>query len=211
MQVAQYNKLKTRTRNLIIIYIIIVIIGIKITIDIYNRVELSTNQQANVKKDIVNINQTISETEIKIKEIKESYKLWDKLAKNNKVQKGLEIDKAKSFLTNLEKRFKLSTPIDVMLSPPVQLKDVYETKTTVVVSSEVNLKLAAPTDEIIMNVIDSIIQNYPGFVSLKFFSLEKKSLLNDEIINKISRGIFVPMIESNVTFEWRDFKDVQEN
>ena len=164
--------------------------------------------QTKTKSEILTINSESFSLESKINEAKEATKLWSRFNQNDKKGDGLEIDKAKSIIKYVESQYLLSKPIDVNLSTPVELKDIYQTDTTVVVSSDVTLKISAVSDEIIISLIDSTLKNFPGFTRIKTITFNKVTDLTNEIIAVINRGNddLPVIVEGVVVFEWRDLK-----
>ncbi|MFN7038944.1 MAG: hypothetical protein ACK4OM_05210 [Alphaproteobacteria bacterium] len=161
-----------------------------------------------LKNDIEAIKNNIAETNKKQIEATEALSLWKKVNESYKKREGLAIDKSKLILDNLSKAYYLSKNLEINLSTPIELSDIYKTDTTVIMSSEVNIRLGALTDEYVLKFFDSIKKNFPGFINFKQFSITRRIDLSPDIINQISVKNFPEIVDAQLIFEWRDFKDI---
>lgn len=208
MNSTKKNNIVARLKKALIIYTITIII-ITIVSVLLNKISESYSKNINsMNQDIDNKNNQLLDLQNKITEVKKGLKIWDVLYGKSVKHNGLEIDNFQAMLTNLQEYYQIDDKIDLSMTSPVEMQGLYKTNNTAVVYSTVNLKISAISDEILLQFIDSIIKNSPGFISLQSIEISKKSELTDTIILKASHGDFVNLTEAIATFIWKDFKDL---
>jgi hypothetical protein len=203
------NKLKIEQDKLvkyIVLHIILFVVFIVLFIWSVEHHDGAVKTIANLQQDINLFNAQTTNLEMQIKQAQDAKELWYRIT-NAKSSDGLQIDKAKQVLKHLESSYLLAKPVDVNMSSPIELKDQYKTATTVIMSSDVTLKLVAPNDEVILAYVDSIIHNLPGFVKIRQLQLERTKPFDQSYIDSLNSGALVPeLINGTVVFGWRDFK-----
>jgi hypothetical protein len=160
-----------------------------------------------MQSSIMAINSEVSSLETKIREAREAHVLWERLNQRERKGDGLEIDKAKEVLHDLEIQYPFPKPISVDLSTPIELANLYKTDNAVIVSSTVTLKFSGLSDEIILRFIESATSNLPGFVKPRSLNLLRQINLDDTVLAKISQHKEMPdVVTGEFVFEWQDFK-----
>ncbi len=160
-----------------------------------------------IERDINSQNQKMTDLNQKIKEIKDANEIWQTLSSKTRNAQGLRIDAARRILKDLESFLQLPTPINVNLSPPKELSSAYKTNGMSIVSSDVVMKFDAFSDEIIFNLVNNLMKHFPGFIQIQSFKLNKTGQLNTRIINQIEQGDKPALVKGEMTIQWRDFKE----
>jgi hypothetical protein len=162
-----------------------------------------------IRSETAQLNEKLIAMSRKMQEAKEAYKLWETLNKQHKKREGLKIDEAKKLFDSLQEKFYLSTPVKIDLSTPIELQDKYKTESVAVIQSTVKLDFRGLTDEYLINVVEYLLKNIPGFVQVKSFTIMKSiNSIDNIIINKIKSGERPELANGSITFDWRDFKDI---
>jgi hypothetical protein len=164
-----------------------------------------------IRNEITQMNEKLVSMSRKLQEAKEAYKLWEALNKQNKKRDGLKIDEAKKLFDSLQEKFYLSVPVKIDLSTPIELQDKYKTESVSVVQSTVKLDFRGLTDEYLINMVEYILKNIPGFIQVKQFTLMKPiNSIDNIIIDKIKHGERPELANGSITFDWRDFKETSK-
>lgn len=184
---------------------IILMIGVIYTGSIRDRF---LQQKQGEQIEINSLTNRLEEMTRKTKEINEAMKLWQKLNIQSKKREGLKIDKANEIIENLKKRLKLGA-IEIDLSAPQELSDIYKTDTVSVVSSDMNLKIKALTDEQIFSFLELLLKELPGYIKLESVTIRRNIEITPDSLQKIIKGEYPELISAEIIFKWRDLKDLQ--
>jgi hypothetical protein len=165
-------------------------------------------QKSNEENNIMNMKVDLAALQNKIKSINEQLKLWDTI--NNKTHKrqGLEIDKFKTIILDLQSHYNLNNKVNVNITSPSELTDTYREKTTVIESSTITLTINATSDLVILAFVDALTKNIPGFLHYQSLVINRNLDLTNEIIIDASKGIEDTLVQATVVLVWRDFKDL---
>lgn len=167
-------------------------------------------QQQFAQNEISKLNSKISAFERQQEEYEEARKLWNKLSDTQKRQNGLEISGAQQLLDDL-KNYYLLRSLKVNMSKPVELRDLYKTTTTVVMSSKVDLTFEGQSDEYIFSFIGALKKYLPGYMTVKSFRLVRELSVTPSVLEKIRLGTAMPMVKGDISFNWRDLKDITQD
>ena len=165
--------------------------------------------QIAAKKKVSALQDRLQLMKKKEKEITEAITLYQRLNDNVKRGDGLNVETFQKTLEDLRDRYKL-TQIIVDFTKPVNLEDIYKTDTTVVVSSTVTLKFSGISDEYLLSFVEALTKELPGYVKIHRLMLSRTSDLTDDLLHKISKGENVDLVSGEMTFMWRDLKDVSK-
>ncbi len=165
-------------------------------------------QKSNEENNIMSMKVDLAALQNKIKSINEQLKLWDTI--NNKTHKrqGLEIDKFKTILLDLQSYYNLNNKVNVNITSPSELTDTYREKTTVIESSTITLTINASSDLVVFAFVDALTKNIPGFLHYQSLIINRNLDLTNEIISDASKGIEDTLVQATVVLVWRDFKDL---
>jgi hypothetical protein len=208
MNISKSDILLKRLKKFSLIYLSLTIICCALYYLICNSIDQAVLDKSTIQQSITSAITNSNNLEAKIRDTKQASNLWRQLNENNKTRNGLKIDQAKILLKNLEKYYYLNKAVDVNLTPPTELSDMYKKETTVVMSSLVTLKFAGVSDELLLGFTDSILKNFPGFISVQSFIMERKEPITIDVTNKAAAGSFENIVEATLVFNWRDFKDL---
>jgi hypothetical protein len=159
-----------------------------------------------VKKD-KDLTQQLNKATAKLMEIAEAEKLWGSVDGRLKEQSGIRIDAGKKLLDMLQTQYKLSKDPQLVLASPVELGDAYKTPSLVVVSSEGTLKFSGITDELALQFLDDFIRQFPGYLRINSFSLERKNEIGQDALRAISIGESPAIVTAQLSFSWRDLRE----
>lgn len=165
--------------------------------NMYNSIQL---QVANARRSFIDL-------ESQIEEIINIQKIWDIVQNKNIKRIGLDFDKARSIITELDKGEYLSSPISINVSNPDTKYD-HPDSTITIESSVITLKLSSISDIYILKIIQSLVDNLPGYVSYNSFNLTKTRSLSPEIISDLKKGLLPAMVEGSIEILWQDLKDL---
>lgn len=174
-----------------------------------NMQEAKERQFDKIQRQVNTQNSKVVELQQKIQEFREAEKLWETLKTKHAIREGLQFDLAKETLNELERKYHFSEPIKIDLSPSIELSDVYQTKDITIVSSNVQIKFSAVTDEFVFRFIEALQVYFPGYINIESFDLRRASSVNDEALNRIYRGELPSLVSAELLFKWQDLKDVQ--
>ena len=208
---AKVIKLKASVKRKAIIYSVILVSSVVVQFVVgYALDEIIVKKNA-ISKEIDDLKTNITSLENKSKEVKDAKKLAERLSTITAKSDGLAIDKVKILIKALEKKYYLSKPIEVNLAPPVELGDLYKTSTTTVMASTMDLKLSGMSDELLLEFIDALMKNCPGFVRLNSLQLTRKNDVIDSLKTESNKQPELPiLVEGAIQIDWKDFKSIDK-
>ncbi len=201
-------KITKQQRDLIIRLVISAIIVISIgAFSLYLKgfVEDLDKKHTWLKNDIGELSRKLIGLNQKTLEFSEAVKTWENLSEEDKKLEGLRINDAKDMLENLQKKYKLGN-VKTSFSKPNDLGGTYKTEVINVIASSINMNFTAASDEYVFNIINDLTTNFPGFVQIKSFSINKSGVVSKEIIKKIAAGEDVALVTVSLDFFWLDLK-----
>lgn len=206
-------KFQSLRKKLIILGAIYVVFGTCYTTLYFylnkNHAELD-RRKFSLKGQIMSTNTQMANLERKAREVNEAMKLWKRLTGKQKKREGLRIDEVQKRFKKMRVDYKVSD-MHINFSTPKELKNKnYKTATTVVVSSDVNLKYSSLSDEYILSLAGAIIKDFTGYVKVKSFRMKKESDLDKKTLLRISRGEKPSIVTGELQFKWRDLKDISQ-
>ena len=102
------------------------------------------------------------------------------------------------------------TNLKIVIAKPEEIKKDNSsglfTDTVSVMSSEVSLQFEGLTDEYILEFVSSIVNEFPGYIQIMSFSLNRSELIDKESLKKIAAGDFSGLVDAKLKFLWSDFK-----
>lgn len=156
-------------------------------------------------------NSKVVELQQKIQDFEEAEALWKQLQQTHAIREGLQFDLARQTLNELERKYHFSSPIKIDLSPSIELSDVYQTKDVTIISSNVQLRFSAVSDEFIYRFLEAMQVLFPGYINYESFEIRRVASINDEAINRIYRGELPNLVSAEVLFKWQDLKDIEKD
>jgi hypothetical protein len=156
---------------------------------------------------IIAIKSDLSTLQNKMRAINDQLKLWNTINSKAKKRQGLQIDQFKTILTDLQEHYNLGNKININITSPTELNDIYRAKTTVIESSTITLTINALNDIVVLAFIDSLIKNTPGFLNYQSLVINRNLDLNNEVISDAAKGVEDTLVQATVVLIWRDFKD----
>lgn len=164
-------------------------------------------QRDQLQRDIVSLNSKIVNFERKQQEYEEAKQLWSTLSDSQKKRSGIILGNAQQLLDNLKDQYSLGG-FKADISKPVELKDIYKTDTTVVMSTKVELTFDALTDESIFAFVAALSRGLPGYVKIDYLHVMRSGEINPLLIRNLQQGTYQPVVQAKMTFYWRDLKDI---
>jgi hypothetical protein len=136
-------------------------------------------------------------------------KLWDQIERKEELYIGLNIDEGYKILNFLEEKYNLNLLNATILTPEVLEQKSIADKEIVILYSIVELQIASATDFKIYDFIQNVMDSFPGYVSISRLHVAEVREFDDSIIKEIDQtGIWPSLIKTEVTFEWRDIKSI---
>ncbi len=173
-----------------------------------NRAQVYSDQITSSEQETAITSTKLSDLEDKIIEIKEASKIWEKLNKKGEKRNGLEIDNFQTMLTALKKHYQISDKTDINMTPPTEVDGAYKKSTTAIISSTITVTTSAVSDEILLQFVDALLKNAPGFITIQSLEMTKKDDLTQDVISKATKGDLANLVEAKIVFSWKDFKDL---
>jgi len=208
MEIEKKTIIISKIKKSLIIYLILIAIsaglfwGINLKLnDLNDQITISQNK-TNDQRD------KLTELENKIRDIVEASKLWEKLNNKGEKRNGVEIDAFRILLSNLTKYYQINEKVDVSLTNPVEVVDANKKSSTIIVETIVSLSVSGISDELLLKFLDSLIKNTPGFIRIDSLEMNRKSLINQDVIMDAKKGKFDNLVDMKIIFNWRDFKDL---
>lgn len=189
----------------LIIYVILIIIAFVFSAYLSSSVEEYEKKYKWLQNNISELSQKLGEVNTKILAFSEAGKTWEALSDDEQKLQGLRINDAKDILDKLKTKYKLSA-VKTSFSKPEEIAGDYKTETVSMVSSIISMSFSAISDEYIYNFVNDIINNFPGYVQIKNFSISKPAIISNEILKQISLGSEVSIISVTIDFYWHDLK-----
>jgi cell division protein FtsL len=208
MEITKKTNLIATLKKAGIIYLVTLVIFTGLFLFSNNKAQVYLDNISFSEQQISSTNSQLSELENKIKEIKEASKILEKLNKRGGKHNGLEIDDFQSILNDLRKHYQISDKIDINMSSPTIVDGIYKKSTTTIVSSTITLNVSGISDEILLQFVDSLLKNAPGFISVESLEMTKKYSLTQDVITKVTKGDLTNLVEAKIVFSWKDFKDL---
>jgi hypothetical protein len=208
MEITKKTNLIASLKKAAIIYVITFILFAGLLLFSNNRTDLYSYEISVSEQETSRTSADLSDLENKIREIREASKIWAKLNQTKEKHNGLEIDNFQTILTDLKKHYRISDKTDINMTSPTEVNGAYKKSTTTVVSSKITLTTSGASDEILLQFIDSLVKNVPGFIAIESLEMNKKNDLTKDVISKIARGEKVNPVEAKIVFSWKDFKDL---
>ena len=173
---------------------------------IINKTLLEKNYNK-INQEFIYQDEELTNTIINIKEFTNAKKIVDEMnilfIKND--QNPL---KNQYLLEDLKKIYKQSNDLEIFKSPEEELRNVFFYNKKTLVFSNFNIKSKFYTDELFLGYLDSLEKNFPGIIKLKKVTFKKIQKLDDEILNNAKNGKLTYLIDGEINFEWRSFKDI---
>jgi hypothetical protein len=160
-----------------------------------------------VQSEVMELQNKLTTITKRAKEVRDATNVWQKLNEKHKKSDGLKIDSIKGLFDDFKKKYKLSD-VDVDLSAPVELADVYKTETTVVVSSKVTVQFKGITDEYVLSFVDAVQKDLPGYVRIENLQFSRIGEISEDVVRRVSKGEFPGLVGGSITFQWRGLKDI---
>lgn len=207
MNIAQLKKESIR-QGIITCSIIVLCVAGYLYLGAYSN---TLNQEkSTIQKDITATNSRIVNFQRKQQEYEEAKKLWATLSDNQKKRSGIILANAQQLLENLKNQYALGG-FKADISKPEELKDIYKTETTVVVSTKVDLTFDALTDESIFSFIGALSRGLPGYVKILSLQISREGNIGPVLLKNLQEGKYQSVVQGRLSFYWRDLKDVSED
>lgn len=92
-----------------------------------------------------------------------------------------------------------------LINNPAFKKDTLEG-----ITSNVTLKFDAMTDEQIYRFLQDIEDNFPGYIKVTSFAIEKKHDIDDSILRSAGQGNFPKLVSGELHFSWIGVREVTQ-
>lgn len=152
----------------------------------------------------------VTNREAKNKEAQEYLELYNQITSDSEQNKisDLNRDKAEEWIkrTAIEHNILNMTgsvdPIAPIASP------AFKKKTFEGITSTVELKFGAMTDEQVFRFVDALLKNFPGYVKIDSFTITKRGEITQTVIQQAQRGQFPELVVGELQFHWIGVREV---
>jgi hypothetical protein len=158
-----------------------------------------------LENDIQAVRGKLDNLNKKTLEFSEAVKTWEEMTESEKKLQGLRINESKDLLDLYKEKFRL-TKVNTEFSKPVALGDRMKTDFIKTISSNVSITFSTLTDELAFNFIYSLINEFPGHVNIRSYSLTRSGGIDKVILEDIARGNVPGLVTGKIDFIWRDLK-----
>lgn len=177
-------------------------------------IHYKNNQSENGKQKIEKIQQQTSSIKInteslqqRIENVKKYKESWSTISDNKKSTGGIKIDDINSKLAKSAAKYNISNP-QIKINLPEEMKDeVFNCKTIIVISSEIQLNFSALDDTKAISFISDFTNNLNGYVVIQNLEIKKTKDYSEQDLIDISSGKPVNVIEGSVKFYWYSYKE----
>lgn len=140
----------------------------------------------------------------------EAVGIWKGFSEEEKQLKGIQISEAEKVLKKLEDQYPLSN-VNVTFSKPVILdvKSLTTDSAVVEVSDKNNITFSSFSDEKVYQFIEALQKEFPGYVKITKFTLNRLELPSVESLRLISQGKTPALVNGSVEFTWYALKAVE--
>ncbi|OJV13861.1 MAG: hypothetical protein BGO27_08185 [Alphaproteobacteria bacterium 33-17] len=203
------NKIKLQA----VVFFIICLLLLAISLASYNYASLSKDEKINransLRIQIMNAQQDMANLENRIREFEEIKKIWEKIKGTNIKRNGLDFDKARLVIAELNKSKFLPAPVNVNLSPPSMT--VHDEKSSIGIETSVmDINFTAVSDVYALKVVDIFTEQLPGYIKYNNFKIVKIKELSNDIIDNLNKGFYPSMIELSMQVRWQNLKDINK-
>lgn len=153
----------------------------------------------------------VSMRELKNKEAQEYLELYLKITGESEQAKisDLNREKAQAWLKQVALQnniVNLGGTVDPIT--PIS-SEAFKKKTFEGITSKVVLNFGAMTDEQIYRFIEAILTQFPGYIKITRFELERKGDITDDVLLAASRGKFPDLVTGVVEFNWIGVREIK--
>ncbi len=161
------------------------------------------------KTSIASITNKLEGLNRKTIDFSDAINTWKILPEDKKSLQGLQINKAKALLDELEKKYKI-IGLDLSFSKPIMLSGEDES-TSRIYTSNVNISFKAFSDEYVYNFLTELQKRFPGYITIRTFNVSREIEVSKNVIERIAKGEKVPLVSANLEFRWQDLEYVPKN
>lgn len=161
-------------------------------------------------------------------EFSDSVRVWESMTESQKKLQGLQLSKARTLLEELQNKLKLSE-VNISFSKPEEVLDlttpaISSTQSGAkavpgqavvstglekdgqmkVVTSDVSITFKALSDEFVYDFIYALEHDFPGYVQIKNFTVNREGKITKDIIERIANGDSPAIVAVTVDFVWKD-------
>lgn len=205
----KFNKAKFKALTITAVLIILIII----TFISYSYTTSSTEEKISkinsLKIQIMNAGQDMAKLENRIKEFESVKKIWEKVKDSNIKRNGIDFDKARAIIDDLNKSKFLAAPINVNLSPPSM--SVRDEKSSIGIEiSIMDINVNAVSDIYALKVAQIFAEHLPGFLKYNSFRLTRIKDVSNDVIDNLNKGFFPVMVDLSIQVKWQNLKDINK-
>lgn len=162
-----------------------------------------------------NVQYRLSETHLaeEIAQIKRAEKLWEQVSSKEGEYVGLQLDKARKVLSELENKYNFYGPVEISLAPINEVNNLHRLvpnyqRNTAIVSTTMKLVIRSYSDTEVISFIYELLSKIPGYVQVTKWRMNRKTDISLETIKAINRGSDVWFFDSEIYLEWQGLKDL---
>ncbi len=169
------------------------------------------SKHVTAKNNMQSLKSEAQSMQSKIVKAKESLGLYQVIiGRNNNNGLSLNRDYAKNMLDKLKQEYTL-TSLGVTIAPIVVEQESGGASSKLQpISSNVVVTMEGVTDELVIGFASAIKLQFPGYVRIQSFSLERAGDLTRDALMGITRGKLPALVKSEFTFKWLGVRNTDE-
>lgn len=121
---------------------------------------------------------------------------------------NLSRQKAQEWNVAVSKRLNINNGKGSFGSEAVITAEPFKKKTLQGISSLVKLEFETLTDTQVYAYLDTLLQDFPGYVKITKFSMEKDGEINDAVLRAAGSGRFPNLVKTQIEFYWIGVREV---
>ncbi len=157
------------------------------------------------RQNLTSLNQDLSYRDKKFHYLVSLKEIYNSLMANNTGSNEITIEKVVSFITKLKTLYQVSNLNIKILKLPSKTNIVIDNN--VLETAQILVDFDAMDDEIVYKFLDSLSNNFPGFIKITNFYIGRIDSA-DEIINSKNIDEIRQLVNSQIIFNWYEFNHV---
>ncbi|MBL0319228.1 MAG: hypothetical protein IPP74_08075 [Alphaproteobacteria bacterium] len=189
-------------------YVALLLASVAITSSLYMWHTKLGEKSAGLQSGITEMNQKITKARNAAGEYQKALETWNRLNDNQRQINGVNIDKARELIAQLQKKYRI-LKVDVNMTSPIVNPDIsrkHRTKEVEVEESRVTIDFTAITDVYAFSFINALHRLLPGFMKMGQLRMDRGGALTPAMLEKMAQGDFPPLVKGKLEFVWQDFK-----
>jgi bisphosphoglycerate-dependent phosphoglycerate mutase len=208
VKIKKLSELQKKLKLNIITYLSVIIIAIMSYWGITYYQNILENRRLSIKSTILTLRRKLTDIKTELNEVELAKKILEQSQDlNQKNYPGLQLDEAQSIIKYFEGKYNILN-LSFDTTPPKDLSSEFSTLNFKILSSDINIKFAAMSDENAFQFVDALLTNFSGFKLVKSFHVQKQNQITNSVLKSIQDGKKPSIVKAELVFEWRNFDNL---